>query len=111
MRRFNMVYNYGMHEIHLLPNSRFKEAFDYVYTGLALYFERGRIVVEDVIPGSPGELAGIKAGDIVLAVANNFSNNIMLYKTLLQVPNEKIKIVLMRDEKPMIATLKTVTIF
>ncbi len=96
LRRFDMVLNYPQREIHLHPNGHFNESFDYAYTGMATYFVDGRIVVEDVVPGSPAAKAGIKADDILVGVGTNFTNNIMQYKTLLQNANEKIKIFISR---------------
>lgn len=99
LRRFNLTLNYSKREIHLVPNSHFKEPFDYAYTGLAMYHVDGVITVEDVIAGSPGEKAGIKKDDIVVGIDKNFTNNIMQYKTILQSANEKIKIVVRRENK------------
>jgi Aspartyl protease/PDZ domain len=99
LRRFNLVFNYPAREVHLLPNSRFKEPFDYAYTGLAIYFEDNEIKVEAVVAGSPAEKAGMLEGDILIAVGNNFSNNIMAYKTILQNSDDKIKIILQRNSK------------
>jgi hypothetical protein len=99
LRRFNLTINYPAREIHLLPNSRFREPFDYAYTGLAIYFEDDKIKVEEVVPGSPANKAGILPGDVVIAVGNNASNNIMAYKTILQNNTEKIKVILQRDKK------------
>ncbi len=110
LRRFNITLNYPRREIHLLPNSRFNEPFDYAYTGLGIYYEEGRIVVEDVIAGSPADKAGIKVGDIIVSVGNNLSNNIMSYKNALQVANEKLRLVVMRNNELMVVTLKTASI-
>ncbi|MBC7890307.1 MAG: aspartyl protease family protein [Ferruginibacter sp.] len=97
LRRFNLTMNYPKREIHLLPNSHFKEPFDYAYTGMAMYYENGLIVIEDVIPGSPAAKAGLKKDDLVIGVGKNFTNNIMAYKTILQSANENIKITIRRD--------------
>lgn len=97
LRRFNLILNYPQREIHLLPNTHYSEPFDYAYTGMATYFFNGRIYIEDVIPGSPAEKAGIKSGDVLVGVGANFSNNIMQYKTMLQNTNEKISMVILRN--------------
>ncbi len=110
LRRFNMTINYGQREIHLLPNSRFNEAFDYSYTGLGMYFVDNAILVEDVIPGSPAEKAGFKVGDEVFAVGNNFSQNIQLYKNLLLKPHEKIKVIVKRNGELLSLNIKTASI-
>lgn len=97
LRRFNLIINYPQREIHLSPNSHFTDIFDYAYTGMAMYFIEGKILVEDVVPGSPAEKAGIKVDDIVIAVGNSFSNNIMQYKTLLQNANTKTRMIVNRN--------------
>ncbi|MDN3659372.1 aspartyl protease family protein [Ferruginibacter paludis] len=96
LRRFNLVINYPKREIHLQPNTHFADPFDYSYTGMAAYFVDGNILVDDIIPGSPAERAGIFKDDIIISVNNNFSNNIMQYKDILQSAKEKIKIIVRR---------------
>ncbi|MEO6357059.1 MAG: aspartyl protease family protein [Ferruginibacter sp.] len=96
LRRFNLVINYPKREIHLQPNTHFNDPFDYSYTGMAAYFVDGNILVDDIIPGSPAEKAGIFKDDIIISVNNNFSNNIMQYKDILQSAKEKIKIIVRR---------------
>ena len=110
LRRFNMIINYPKREIHLLPNSHFKDAFDYAYTGMAVYYVDGLIVVEDIIPGSPAEKAGLKQDDVIIGVGNDFSNNIMRYKTALQAPNQKVKVTISRGRELMLLTIKPASI-
>ena len=99
LRRFNLTINYPRREIHLIPNSHFKDDFDYAYTGLAIYYVDGLIIVEDVMPGSPADKAGIKINDLILGVGSNFTNNIMTYKNMLQSVNENIKITIRRQNE------------
>jgi PDZ domain/Aspartyl protease len=97
LRRFNVTLNYERRSIYLLPNSHYKDLFDYSYTGLSLYWENGEVRVGDIMQGSPAEKAGLKEGDVVLAVSNNFSNNIQTWKNLLQNAGEKIPILIKRN--------------
>ncbi|MFT3704002.1 MAG: aspartyl protease family protein [Agriterribacter sp.] len=106
LRRFNVTFNYGKKEIHLVPNSHFYNPFDYAYTGLGIYMVEGKILVEDVIPGSPAEKAGFKRGDIVVSIDNNFTNNIQAYKTILQSAGEKLKVIVSRDNNLTMLTLR-----
>jgi hypothetical protein len=98
-RRFNVFLNYDHREIYLIPNSHYRDLFDYSYTGLGIYWENGEIKVGDIMKGSPAEKAGFKLDDIVLAVDNNFSNNIQTYKTALQNTGEKVKVIVKRKGK------------
>jgi hypothetical protein len=97
LRRFNVVINYPEQCIHIKPNKAFDHPFDYSYTGFGIYMEEGEIVVDDIIRNSPGEKAGLKPGDRVIAVNGNFSRNIQLYRTMLQNYDSKIKMIVMRD--------------
>ena len=106
LRRFNVTINYDKREIHLMPNSHFNDPFDYAYTGLGIYYVDGRVIVEDIIPGSPGDKAGFKSGDIILGVNNNFTNNIQTYKTMMQSVGEKLKFVVVRDGSPEVLYMK-----
>lgn len=97
LRRFNLIINYGEKEIHLKPNSHFKESFDYSYTGLGIYFVDGQIVIEDVLKDSPGEKAGLMPGDVIMAINNNIGGNIQAYKNLLQEAGARLRMLIMRD--------------
>lgn len=110
LRRFNIVLNYPKREINLLPNSHFNEDFDYAYTGLGVYFIDGKIIAEDVIKGSPADKAHFKPGDEIISVGKNFSNNIQIYKNLLQTPNDEIKVIVKRGSELLELTLFTLSI-
>jgi hypothetical protein len=97
LRKFNMIVNYPQREIHLLPNSHFNDQFDYAYTGLGIYFIDGKIMVEDVIAGSPAHKAGFEVGDELFSVGNNLSNNIQQYKNMLLVPNQQLLVIVRRN--------------
>lgn len=106
LRRFNLIINYERRDIYMTPNSHFKDVFDYSYTGLGMYVIDGEIQVVDIMANSPAEHAGFKTGDIIIAVSNNFSKNIQALKNLMQTPGEKLKVLVMRDQKPVVLTLK-----
>lgn len=97
LRRFNVILNYERREFHLLPNSHFGEPFDYSYSGIELYQVDGRIIVGDVAKGSPAEIAGVKEEDIVMAVNNNFSQDLQQYKASIQKSGDWLKLIIQRD--------------
>ena len=106
LRRFNVTLNYKKREIHIIPNTHYTDLFDYAYTGLGMYLEGGKIMVEDVAPGSPAEEAGFQKGDVVLGINNNISNNIQIYKTMMQNVGDKLKFIVLREGGPMTLLLK-----
>ena len=89
LRRFNVVFNYGKREIHLYPNSHYNDDFDYSYTGLNMYYVDGKIILDEVIKKSPAYKAGLKKDDVIIAVNSNFSNDINVYKNLMQTVGSK----------------------
>jgi hypothetical protein len=106
LRRFNLILNYPQREIHLLPNSHFRDPFDYSYTGMTMYNLDGEIIIDDIIEGSPADKSGLKNGDIIMAVNNNFTGNLETYKNLLQKTGTKIDVLVMRNKVPVIISLK-----
>ncbi|MBN8686585.1 MAG: aspartyl protease family protein [Chitinophagales bacterium] len=97
LRRFNVILNYAKGDIYITPNSHYGEVFDYSYSGIELYLVNGLIVIGDVAKGSPAEAVGLKEGDEVIAINKNLLHNLNSYKIAMQVPNQKIKIIIRRD--------------
>jgi len=110
MRRFNMVINYPQREIYMQPNSHYFDVFDYAYTGLGMYSVDGKVMVLDVIKGSPAEKCGFKIDDEILSVENNFSHNIQQYKNLLQSPDQKVRVIIKRGKELLDLTIKPINI-
>jgi PDZ domain/Aspartyl protease len=96
LRRFNILLNYDRREIFLLPNSHYHDPFDYSYTGLGMYWSNGQVLIGDVMKDSPAEKAGFRVGDRVVSVGNNLSNNLQVYKNMLQNYGERIRIIVNR---------------
>ncbi len=111
LRRFNMIINYPAKEIHLKPNSHYKDVFDYSYSGMNLYNIDGVIEIQDVALNSPAKKAGLQDGDVVVAVNKNFTNNIQTYKDLLSKANTTVPIIIIRDEKLIDIRLKVGRIY
>jgi predicted aspartyl protease len=106
LRRFNVILNYRKREIHITPNRHFGDLFDYAYTGLGVYYVDGKVLIEDVVPGSPGEEAGFLPGDVILSVNNNFSNNIQVYKAMMQTLGDRLKFIIIRQGTPFVLYMK-----
>ena len=76
-----------------------RDFFDYSYCGMGLYAIDNEIIISDVVPESPADQAGLKAGDIVIGMNNNLSNNMLAYKTMLQLTGTKIKMIIKRNNE------------
>ena len=105
-RRFNLILNYPKREIHLTPNTHFRDPFDYSYTGMTMYSLDGQIYIDDIVKGSPAARAGLRNGDAIMGIDNNFSGNLETYKNLLQRTGYKTSILIMRDKGPVMIRLK-----
>lgn len=110
-RRFNVVFNYAKRDIHLVPNTHFREPFDYSYSGIELYYVDNRIVIGDVAKSSPADRAGIMEGDEVIGVNNNLSQNFGQYKIALQATGERVKMTLRRNGELLQKEFKVGSIF
>ena len=110
LRRFNVIMNYEKRDIHLLPNSHYNEPFDYAYTGIELYYVDGKVLIGDVAEKSPGEKAGLKEGDVVIAIDKNFSQNLQAYKYTLQSLKGRVKIIVSRNDELIEVELKVKSI-
>jgi len=110
LRRFNATFNYVKQEVHIIPNTHYRDDFDYAYHGLSLYYIDKQIVVDDVVPGSPAAKAGFMKDDVVLALNNDISNNIQAYKTMMQEIGVKMNFVILREGKALQLTMKPISI-
>lgn len=97
LRRFNVTLNYKAREIHIKPNSHFRDLFDYSYTGMNFYLDNGKIIIDDIVPGSPADKSGLKNGDVVIGIGENFSNNIASYKKMLGKPGDQLYFIISRQ--------------
>lgn len=106
LRRFNVTINYDHRDIYLVPNTRFRDPFDYSYTGLGIYKIDSEVIIVDIMKGSPADKAGFRPGDVIVAINGNFSRNVQTYKNMMQNVGEKLKFLILRDTGPQMITLK-----
>lgn len=109
-RRFNCILNYDKREIHLLPNSHFRDPFDYAYSGIELYLIDGKIITGEIPKGSPAYNAGIKQGDEVLGINNRLGLSIRDMKHELQSATGNVKMIIKRNDELMIINMKVINI-
>src|SRR6185437_4788760 len=96
LRRFNLIVNYRRSEIYIIPNSSYNQPFDYSYSGVLIGAIDGKVVVTDVSPGSPGEKAGFKEGDVILGINGDNHPDVQNYQNLLRTIGPKVKVLVQR---------------
>ena len=75
-----------------------------------MYSLNGMVVIEDVMKDSPGDVAGFKAGDVIVSIDNDFSGKLQNYKNLLEVVGNKPRIVISRSGELSILYLSIIDI-
>jgi PDZ domain/Aspartyl protease len=69
LTRFVVTFDYPSKRMVLVPGARFREPFEFDMTGMMLDAgERDRRRIDAVLPDSPANDAGVRAGDVLLAV-------------------------------------------
>lgn len=67
LKQFNIVWDYGRHQIFFEKNKLYGQRDVYDRAGFWANIDGDAFVVVDVTPGSPADVAGLKAGDRILA--------------------------------------------
>lgn len=69
-RRFTVTFDYAHQQLLLAKNAQFDAPFSYDRSGLFLVDDNGAYTVLSVFPGTPAAAAGMRKGDVLLAVNN-----------------------------------------
>ena len=69
LRRFVVTFDYTRKQMLLRPNGLYEETFEYNMAGIEPYRIADELLsIEFVLPGSPSEAAGLKSGDVIIAI-------------------------------------------
>jgi hypothetical protein len=71
LRRFTVTIDVPSKTLYLAQNAIFDTPFAFTRAGLFTDNSTGGVVVERVIPGSPAQAAGVRAGDALVAIAGH----------------------------------------
>jgi membrane-associated protease RseP (regulator of RpoE activity) len=73
LRRFKTIFDYSRRRMILEPNAQFSEPFEIDMSGMKLLADaddHSIVLVDDVVPNSPAAEAGVRGGDIIMAIDN-----------------------------------------
>jgi len=66
LKRFTVIFDYEGNQCFIKPNKNIRDPFNYNRSGLEIekpFYNLPVYQIYDVVPGSPADLAGVKAGD------------------------------------------------
>lgn len=105
LSRFDVVFDFPNEKMYLKPNSSFRKKFYYNMSGLSVKATGQRLnefEISEVRKGSPGFLAGIVAGDKILKINDNLTEDMRLGEVegyFNSKPGKKITLELKRDSE------------
>lgn len=105
LTRFKVCFDFDKHDLYLKPIGKYNRDFDYDRSGLLLLIQGeklNKLIVEGLIPGSPGEDAGLLPGDRILRLnwRGRFILNLETASRMLQKrAGKKIRIRIKRDNE------------
>jgi hypothetical protein len=112
LSHFRVTFDYSRERMILQKGGRFREPFEYNMSGISFrtiasvfnVFE-----ISDIVAGSPGDEAGLKEGDILLAIDNKstFTMNLGEINRLLSTnAGSKVNLLISRDGKRQLVRIK-----
>ncbi|WP_353196060.1 aspartyl protease family protein [Parapedobacter defluvii] len=110
LKRFNVIFNYQQREIYLKPNTLYRAPFEYSYSGMELYYINNATVIGSIVKDSPADLAGLKEGDVLIAIDNNASQDFVQYKKALMSARKRVKLIIRRKEELIEISLKLLSV-
>ena len=102
--RFNIVLDYKTMTLYLKPSTNYNSNFKFPLSGIQLKKIDNDIIINSIVEWSPAYKLGLRKGDKILSINNNYSSDILTYKKLLSKEGQNAIIEVINNE----GTKKTV---
>ncbi len=103
LKRFNLTLDYSRSKLGLEPNQLFTIPPQYNRSGIGITIEKEKLVVREVLKGSPAQVGGVKVGDQIVTVngLKATPNSLQRISEIFQGPAwTKVNLELVRGGKP-----------
>ena len=103
LRRFDLVIDYPHSQVTLTPNKYYRQPFKTNRSGIEITApipEFPHYTISTVKKNSPGDLSGLKAGDVLYSINHNPTKSMSIndiYQDLQGEPGKKIRIIVIRN--------------
>ena len=96
--RFNIVFDYSNFKLYLKPNAFYNDSFSFPVSGIRLIKENDDVVIHSVDNGCYAHKKGIREGDKLIAVNNDHSKDIHVYRHYLSLENSIATLTVMNSK-------------
>lgn len=112
LSRFDLIFDQGNCTLYVKPNYQYKQPFPYNMAGIEVVQDNETFQLPEVLnvwENSPGQEAGVKAGDFILEIngINGFKISISEIKNIFETRSSStVQLILLRDAKTIHVKLK-----
>ena len=103
--RFSVILDYPQQRLFIKPTRRWKRSFSFDKSGInfiSVGLHNRTYYVNSIIPGSPADLAGVQAGDIIQQI-NNLPNGLLTFNSINRIlhgkSGKKVKVKVKRENQ------------
>lgn len=90
IKRFNIVLDYSTKTLYLKPNSHYGKKFEFPLSGIQLKKKKNGIIIDTIVETSPAYKAGLRNGDLIIAINGKTSKQLKTYREMLKKENETV---------------------
>lgn len=109
LRRFNLTFDYANNRMFIKPNKSYNNPFEFNMAGIQYSKSRdGKLVIDRVLPISPGSEAGLEAGDVLVKINDQVAGEINKneLKKIFENENKTVALTIKRGDATKVISVK-----